>query len=323
MTFTITGPDGQRVTLRPKVADSQRQVFVGLYYKPTYVLTLTAKGISDDAVDGAWADDKKAAFDAPGVYTIQVSGSLIRDKGEAIPFTSSPISVELGAGGIKTLAQVEASAREELVRKFPNAKPSGPATILENKVGNRLVRFTCPGQFWSYIYYRIEVAPDGTANNVTDREVGTCIARGTLVEGQGGQVRIEDIRVGDRVWGYDPETRQKVLTTVQFVRFGTAHETLVFGDTLRLTATHPVFIGGTWKAAGQVEPDETLLTTDLSQVLARKPRLIAARVEVFDLTVDGPHCYFAGGFLVHNKKRLYSPDIDDPWYYLWPTPKEK
>jgi hypothetical protein len=56
-------------------------------------------------------------------------------------------------------------------------------------------------------------------------------------------------------------------------------------------------------------------------VPAGRPQRIEGTVEVFDLTVDAPHNFFAGGFLVHNKDRDYSPSIDDDWYVLWPPAK--
>jgi hypothetical protein len=40
--------------------------------------------------------------------------------------------------------------------------------------------------------------------------------------------------------------------------------------------------------------------------------------EVLDLSVDGPHCFFAAGVLVHNKSVAYSPFRHDAWYRVWP-----
>jgi hypothetical protein len=79
-----------------------------------------------------------------------------------------------------------------------------------------------------------------------------------------------------------------------------------------------VYADGAWKPAGEVGPDQVLLAADLGTVKAGQAKRLAGRVEVFDLTVDGPHTFFAGGFLVHNKDRPYLPALDDPWYILWP-----
>ena len=46
-------------------------------------------------------------------------------------------------------------------------------------------------------------------------------------------------------------------------------------------------------------------------------------IRVFDLTVGEPHNFFTNGVLVHNKSRLYNPELDDPWYQLWPQSKKK
>jgi hypothetical protein len=48
------------------------------------------------------------------------------------------------------------------------------------------------------------------------------------------------------------------------------------------------------------------------------PQKVRGALAVYDITVDEPHNYFAGGILVHNKSRDYSPHLDDPWYQLWP-----
>jgi hypothetical protein len=48
------------------------------------------------------------------------------------------------------------------------------------------------------------------------------------------------------------------------------------------------------------------------------PEKVRGALAVYDIAVDEPHNYFAGGILVHNKSRDYSPHLDDPWYQLWP-----
>jgi RNA polymerase sigma factor (sigma-70 family) len=322
MTFTVTVPGGKRHALQAKVKPTAG--LAPLSRAPTYVLTLTEKGIAErDVTSGPWADNHKGLFDVAGVYHIQVGGSLVRDQGDAIPFESGRIAVELGSTGIKTLAEVETAARDALERKRPDLKPGKPTVILEDKAGNRLVRFASEVRMWSYTQYVVEVSPDGTPGADSQREIHTCVACGTLLEGEKGPVAVETVREGDRVWGYDLAAKEKALTTVRLVRRGKAAETLVFGETLRVTATHPLWAGGVWKRAGEVQEDDALLTSDLRSVPAGVGRPVVGAIDVFDLTVDGPHNFFAGGFLVHNKDRPYSPNLDDLWYRFWPLPEPK
>ncbi len=80
---------------------------------------------------------------------------------------------------------------------------------------------------------------------------------------------------------------------------------------------HPLWVGQ-WSPAGLVGENGLLLDLRLQPVAAGKPQRLHERVTVYDLTVAEPHCFFAGGFLVHNKKRGYWPHVDDPWYANWP-----
>src|SRR5262249_43904678 len=136
-----------------------------------------------------------------------------------------------------------------------------------------------------------------------------------------GATPIEKIAIGDRVWGFDVERGRKVLTPVKFIRVGEASETLVFNRTLRVTAEHPLWLGK-WKRAGDARPGDMLLDEKGRKVKAGAAVVKKGKVRVYDLTVGAPHCFFAGGYLVHNKKRMYSPKLDDVWYQydLRPAP---
>ena len=112
-----------------------------------------------------------------------------------------------------------------------------------------------------------------------------------------------------------------MLAPVRVIRRSRAERTLVFGE-LRVTAEHPLWANGTWKPAGSVARADRLLDTRLRDFPAETPRVIEEPIEVYDMTIDAPHCYFAGGFLVHNKDPMYVPRLDDPWYNLWMEPTE-
>jgi hypothetical protein len=240
-----------------------------------------------------------------------------------LPFQTGPIVIERTAGGLKTLAQIEAAAKQAIQDKVPGGKRIEEDAILEDEAGNRLVRFRTTAGHWSYKVHTVAVKPDGTVAGVSERPVSTCVAAGTLLDGESGAVPIESVRPGDRLWGFDPARGQRVLTTIRVVRRGVAEETLVFGKTLRVTAVHPLYVNGSWQEAGQVGERDELLTADLRWVPAGTARRVRQAVEVFDLTVDEPHNFFAGRFLVHNKDRDYWPQVDDLYYRLWPLPEAK
>lgn len=260
----------------------------------------------------AWAGGKAPDLTKPGVYKLSVTGQLVGK--EAAEFESGEIVFEVGVATIKSQADIEKMAREALSKRVANLSPKVEAFLTENMDGDRLVRYQTAGKKWSYTENTVEMKPDGTVGKFSDREVFTCVAHGTLIDAEAGARAIETIREGDRVWGYDG--KERVLATVRLVRKGVSERTLVFGEGLRVTPEHPVWASEEWKLAATIAPRDRLLDLRLRQVEAGTPRIIDERVDVYDLTVDGPHCFFAGGFLVHNKDRGYSPKLDDPWYSL-------
>ena len=141
----------------------------------------------------------------------------------------------------------------------------------------------------------------------------TCIAAGTPILTTDGATAVEELRIGDPVWGYDLARKRRVLTTIRAIRRSVVAETLLFGKSLRVTSSHPIFAGGVWKSADEIAANDLVLNTEAALVPAGEPRRISGRVDVFDLTVDGPHNFFAGGMLVHNKTVSHGYGSLDPW----------
>jgi len=155
--------------------------------------------------------------------------------------------------------------------------------------------------------------------------VDACFVAGTLVETARGSVPIECVTTKDFVL-----TRQGFRRVTWAGRTG-VRETVVttFEDGRELTSTpeHPVWTGSDftaiaatavgeslWSLTARSDTLSTLFARLVEARLGRKngetaPRLVpvsvlgrsAGRVEpVYNLHVDGPHEFFANGFLVHN-----------------------
>ena len=60
-----------------------------------------------------------------------------------------------------------------------------------------------------------------------------------------------------------------------------------------------------------------LLHQDLESATVTSVEMVGGEIEVFDVAVDGPHNFFAGGLLVHNKSIAWTPQAFVPWYALW------
>ncbi|MCH7729718.1 MAG: Hint domain-containing protein [Planctomycetes bacterium] len=169
---------------------------------------------------------------------------------------------------------------------------------------------------FGYWRYEVRMTAGGQVVSTARQRTGFCVARGTSVETPSGPKPIEQIREGDLVWGYDLAKNKPVVAKVTATIVSAANETLRFGD-LRVTGNHPVYANGQWTDAVNLSEKDKLLGKDLHWREVGVIRVIAGKVDVFDLTVDGAHNFFAGGVLVHNKSIAWTPQHFVPWYALW------
>ncbi|MEQ1507043.1 MAG: Hint domain-containing protein [Myxococcota bacterium] len=154
---------------------------------------------------------------------------------------------------------------------------------------------------------------------------GACFVRGTRVATPRGPRPIEDLKVGDEVWSWSfadgGPVRGRVLATL----------TRTVPEVLRLRAgelalpgvspDHPIWSASArgWRAAGELAVGASLLgwlgAGDPKEVALTERVSAGGPAEVFNLTVDGAHCYFAEGLLVHNKEPATTPeDADEDGY---------
>jgi hypothetical protein len=335
LTVHLTTPDGRKHALRLEGKPVAEHGPVPLSSTATLLLTLNNEGLTSAPWEyrGRWVGDSVPPLDQPGTYRIAVAGQLVgetrsfqnRDEKApiALPFESGEVAVELGVPGYRPLADIEEIATKHLKARR-KVEPREGRYLYEDRTGNRLVRFTGPEEeYWTHQAYTVVVAPDGTPGQIVATKVSTCIAAGTLIEGEDGPRPVEQVRPGDRVWGYDLEKQARQLTTVAHVRPGRAEPTVLLARGLRVTPDHPVLGSGEWKPAGRILPEDLLLDPHGRPFPAGPRETLSGAVAVFDLSVGPPHNFYAGGVLVHNKTRIYSPDLDDVWYVLWPRPKPK
>jgi hypothetical protein len=326
LTFHVTTPDGKKLTLKPEVKGKTGGYAGRLARGPTLFVTLTQQGVSvrTPPHEASWKGGPVAALEASGTYKISVSGELVPKevrKGTPIPFASPAVSVERGAEGHVPLDDVAKAARQRLGSKLdPNREAR--ELIYDDADGNRMVHLTGPSKKqWFYFIYTVQVSPKGKVLNVFSKETSSCVAEGTLLDAETGAVAVEGVRVGDRLWGYDLQHGERVLTTVRDVRRAEVERTLRLACGLRLTGEHPVYASGKWTPAHSLKESDELLRSDGSRVAVGKVERVRGVVAVYDVTVDEPHNFFAAGVLVHNKDRPYVPKQDDLWYRLW-SPKD-
>ncbi|WP_433431503.1 polymorphic toxin-type HINT domain-containing protein [Nonomuraea sp. CA-141351] len=138
---------------------------------------------------------------------------------------------------------------------------------------------------------------------------GQCFPAGTLVDTEDGPRRIEDIRVGDRVWSADPATGTRTLRTVTrlFHRSVGALTRVTTDDgTLSASPGHRFWVQGKgWTEARDLRPGDALQTATGAADLVRATSVTPGPVDVYNFEVETDHTYYvyAGStpILVHNE----------------------
>lgn len=148
--------------------------------------------------------------------------------------------------------------------------------------------------------------------------ISSCLAAGTRVTTPDGARRIEELEVGELVVSLDHETgriRYNPITAIRSARRSVG-EVRVHGRRLLSTEEHPFFDAskGRYVEGATIDGDTALVTlphpdapaqlrTDevLGSFMAEAYVPSVAEAEVYDLTVERDHNYFAEGVLVHNK----------------------
>ena len=141
-----------------------------------------------------------------------------------------------------------------------------------------------------------------------------CFIAGTMVLTSIGLVKIEEVKVGDEVWAYDEETKEKALKKVkQLFRKETKEWVHLFVENpitketeeIICTPSHRIYIEkkGWIKASDIVENDEVLLYNNTNGIIQRIEIEKLEQPEVtYNFEVEDYHNYFVSeeSVLVHN-----------------------
>lgn len=130
-----------------------------------------------------------------------------------------------------------------------------------------------------------------------------CIARGTLVSTERGNVPIEQVCAGDKVY-----TRDGLRLVTASIKTGDNRAVVEVQTATRrviCTPDHKIFVVGRgFVEAGELKAGDELVCLHSAAAFAQEPVLrvtpLPYGAEVYDLTVNGEHEFFANGILVHN-----------------------
>lgn len=172
--------------------------------------------------------------------------------------------------------------------------------------------------FWSDRY---ESAQDGNSlehiNFYSAERGGGCFVAGTQVlMADGSYKSIEKIKPGEYVRTRTSETDPTLIRAkVSGTHTATEAGYLIINKTLKVTPNHILWVNDTWKTASQVQMNDRLVAADGSVVNVDSVEWFAQKAEVYNLTVENQHTYFADGLWVHNQKGDVRSVLKDAAYW--------
>ena len=149
-----------------------------------------------------------------------------------------------------------------------------------------------------------EGGEDSDDSGSSDSGGDSCFAAGTRVLMADGEFKpIESLIVGDSVMAYDFSADRQHAAPVTQVYRKTVGSYLRLND-LMVTATHPFAVGpDEWRVAGDLREGDRVIGNSFTTI--DKTEQVSQSVDVFNLTVGGPHTFYVHDgenlYLVHNK----------------------
>jgi hypothetical protein len=145
---------------------------------------------------------------------------------------------------------------------------------------------------------------------VSWRDTWICFTAGTKISLSDGTIKnIEDIKAGDIVIGFNPDTGELMNSTVTGTTTTQAEGYYVVktnDSQVNATKNHPFFIGNNkYKTAADLEVGDTVYTYDENTRTAMKDSIINKtwvnkETTVYNFSTDNYHNYIANTYLVHN-----------------------
>lgn len=200
-----------------------------------------------------------------------------------------PIKVGKVGGGVVDLQDITVMTVQTAVRvlgkKFKKFDSESP----DEKIDNGVIKKYGP-QILSYLHECQGVICD------------ECITGDAVVITEDGPVKMENLheKIGKKVLSFDGnKTIWKKITN--FYRKGkrkTLKIILTNNSEIRCTPEHLIKIRNGWTSAEELKKDDSVLC--VNNYIKIKSIEKGSEEEVFDISVEDTHCFFANGALVHN-----------------------
>ena len=130
-----------------------------------------------------------------------------------------------------------------------------------------------------------------------------CFHSDTPITMADGSTRpIKMIKIGDKVLAYDEiHNSQVVADVIAVMPQRVSSEFYILNHYIKVTATHPFYVGNTWKSVKDLKVGDMFRSSTGEMVPLNSIELIQEQMEIYNFTVDEVHTYYAHGILVHNK----------------------
>jgi hypothetical protein len=316
--FKLKGPSGAEQTLALAAPPKAQRMGWGHVHE----LKLTASGLEHWGESSAWKEPHASVLGAVGRYTLAIKGEVRRDGAPPIAFSLEAVPFEVVPEGPswRPVSALVAAASAALVARVPGAKPMvgrAEGNVIDDVNDGRWVRMNL-GSDAGYDEQIADVllSPAGEVVAARTFHHFTCVARGTTLSSPQGERKVEELSLGDSLWGYDLEAGRLVETRVERIDASTRADLIAIGGA-RVTPEHPVFLGGAWAPASEAREGAIVLGEGGRAVALGRVSSSPAPSLVFDLTVSAPHNFFAGGVLMHNKAVANPIAPGDPWAGLF------
>lgn len=137
-----------------------------------------------------------------------------------------------------------------------------------------------------------------------------CFAEGTFVLTEYGIKKIEEIKAGDKIYGYDEVKKENILKSVQAVYLHTTDLLVKIKtkkDIIFTTPEHPFYVNGQYILAGFLNTNMKLTDFEGKEVEIKEIEIIKYQKEqkVYNFSVEGTKNYYVGG------KGLLNHNLDD------------
>ncbi|MAF25612.1 hypothetical protein CL634_08595 [bacterium] len=136
-----------------------------------------------------------------------------------------------------------------------------------------------------------------------------CFAGDTMISmSDGTEKPIKDIKVGDKVLGWDVKGNTSIETEVKETSVHpNTNGYFIINDRLQVTAEHPLHTSIGWKKAGDIKVNDSIQSIN-GLILVESVGTCDDSVTTYNFEVDSKHHnYFANSYLAHNKTIIAPP----------------